>query len=464
MADTSTRFVISEPSADRHDAADVPLYVRNIVAALEARGTVYGQGLLSARPVSTGGSPGVQGRVYYATDTSALYYDFGTGWTQIGSIAFSGYGTLASRPTASTQPEGWFYYATDTKVLYQNEAGTWTQVSASAQYTTSVGDGVSTSYAINHNLGSQNVVVQVRQAASPFAIVHPDIQVTDANNVTLVFDLPPSSGQYSVTVLGGSTGAAAVSAHATTHLPNGSDALAWGTIHGRGTLAARPAAGATNSGLRYVATDVYGGTEYQSDGAAWNQISAPVNAVLGKYRKVTAKQVVNTVVETDLLNGEIIIAANAIGASGVLRLTLVGDMLNNTGAGQSFPRFALRLGAANTIIDTNVLINYGSSSIRNPWKLDATIANLGATNSQWTEFLWSTMAGDVGTTAVAPIVGNGYGYMPAPAGGVGPAWYHFCQATTIDTTIAQQLVFSVVNGVAHVNYDVTLRHALVEII
>jgi hypothetical protein len=87
MADTSTRFAISEPSADRSDAADVPLYIRNIVAGLEALGAQYGQGLLAARPVSTVGSPGKQGRFYFATDNSTLYYDAGTSWTAIGSTA-----------------------------------------------------------------------------------------------------------------------------------------------------------------------------------------------------------------------------------------------------------------------------------------------------------------------------------------------------------------------------------------
>lgn len=84
MADTSARFAIIEPSADRSDPADVPLYIRNIVAALEALGTIYGQGTLAARPVSTVGSPGKQGRFYFATDDGNLYYDTGTSWNVIG--------------------------------------------------------------------------------------------------------------------------------------------------------------------------------------------------------------------------------------------------------------------------------------------------------------------------------------------------------------------------------------------
>jgi len=42
----------------------------------------------------------------------------------------------------------------------------------------------------------------------------------------------------------------------------------------RGTFASRPAAGSTNSGLYYLATDNNGGTVYQSTGSAWVQVAA----------------------------------------------------------------------------------------------------------------------------------------------------------------------------------------------
>jgi hypothetical protein len=41
---------------------------------------MYGQGVIASRPISTSGSPGIQGRVYYATDQLIWYYDYGTGW------------------------------------------------------------------------------------------------------------------------------------------------------------------------------------------------------------------------------------------------------------------------------------------------------------------------------------------------------------------------------------------------
>lgn len=68
-----------------------------------------------------------------------------------------------------------------------------------------------------------------------------------------------------------------VATHASTHLPAGTDPLLFGTvagIHGVGTLAGRPAAGAANNGLLYFATDVAtGGRLFRSDGTAWVPIS-----------------------------------------------------------------------------------------------------------------------------------------------------------------------------------------------
>ena len=41
------------------------------------------QGSFASRPTSTPGSPGKEGRYYFATDTEKLYRDHGTGWTEI---------------------------------------------------------------------------------------------------------------------------------------------------------------------------------------------------------------------------------------------------------------------------------------------------------------------------------------------------------------------------------------------
>lgn len=94
MSDTTSRYGIVEPSADRSDAADVPYYIRQAVAAIE-RSVMFGQGTLAARPVSTSGSPGIQGRIYATTDETPrqVYYDYGTGWFQVGALAAGAVGT-----------------------------------------------------------------------------------------------------------------------------------------------------------------------------------------------------------------------------------------------------------------------------------------------------------------------------------------------------------------------------------
>jgi hypothetical protein len=62
--------------------------------------------------------------------------------------------------------------------------------------------GSSTSYTVTHNLGTRDVTVQVRETATPYAKVEPDIAMTTTNAVTISFATAPSSLQYTVTVIG----------------------------------------------------------------------------------------------------------------------------------------------------------------------------------------------------------------------------------------------------------------------
>lgn len=202
-------------------------------------------------------------------------------WSQLGGSPISR-GAFGAMPAPSATNVNTIYLATDQNggTAYYSDGTTWTQlaagVSSTSSFTQVVGDGATTSFAIAHNLGTQNVIVQVRQNAAPFSLVEPEIQVTNNNSVTVVFDTAPTAGQYAVTVIGGIIGAANTpAAHASSHAAGGSDSLPWGTIHGMGTFAAMPPAAAVNSGYRYYATDFQGGTEFQSNGVAWIQIGSP---------------------------------------------------------------------------------------------------------------------------------------------------------------------------------------------
>jgi len=70
-------------------------------------------------------------------------------------------------------------------------------------YAASFGDGVSTTFTINHNLGTRDVVVQVYYNSGSYQQAEFDVQHTDANNVTInVNGLTPSSNQFRVVIHG----------------------------------------------------------------------------------------------------------------------------------------------------------------------------------------------------------------------------------------------------------------------
>lgn len=69
------------------------------------------------------------------------------------------------------------------------------------KFAANVGNGALTSIAVNHNLGTRDVTVDVHDAAT-FEKVYPDIVKTDANNVTLTFAVAPASAAYRCVVVG----------------------------------------------------------------------------------------------------------------------------------------------------------------------------------------------------------------------------------------------------------------------
>lgn len=121
------------------------------------------------------------------------------------SISFSQNGT-GSVPDATTSLKGKVELATDAEtiaktatnvVVTPSNLATFTQ-----KYSASVGNGSDTSLTVNHALGTKDVNVMVYDNSSPYAQVFPDVQMTDTNNVTLVFTVAPTSNQYRCVVIG----------------------------------------------------------------------------------------------------------------------------------------------------------------------------------------------------------------------------------------------------------------------
>lgn len=105
--------------------------------------------------------------------------------------------------------------ATDGQVLTADGAGgaAWEDVAAgNAAYSESIGDGSATSFAVAHNLGTTDVVVQLwdQSGTDPVEATADasSIEATDANTVTVTFGSAPSTDQYRVVILadGGSGG------------------------------------------------------------------------------------------------------------------------------------------------------------------------------------------------------------------------------------------------------------------
>jgi hypothetical protein len=70
------------------------------------------------------------------------------------------------------------------------------------KYTTAIGDGTTTAIVVTHNLNTQDVIMGVKSATTPFGTVECDMAATSANTVTFTFASAPTTGQFRATVIG----------------------------------------------------------------------------------------------------------------------------------------------------------------------------------------------------------------------------------------------------------------------
>lgn len=67
-------------------------------------------------------------------------------------------------------------------------------------FVTTIGNGSATSIVVTHNLGTQDVAVDVYRVASPFDTVYMDVERTTTNTATLKFASAPATNEYRVVV------------------------------------------------------------------------------------------------------------------------------------------------------------------------------------------------------------------------------------------------------------------------
>jgi len=186
-----------------------------------------------------------------------------------------------------------------------------------------------------------------------------------------------------------------------------------------------------------------------------------------RYRKTSAKTVNTSTSATDLLNGEITVAAGVMGSNGLLRLTAWGDQLQNSGGAAAPQRFQLVFGGT-TLLDTSTGGSSAANASRGSWRIVAEILNLGAVNSQMSSLqVHLTTRGNVNSSETVVGFATGEGSYQGVVGGADGITYlgHGVNpSTSVDTSAAKALVLNVINGSASASYETKLLGAVVEII
>ena len=96
----------------------------------------------------------------------------------------------------------------DVEILWNETSDNWTVTNDGSNYHAITRkyietlNSAATSYTVTHNLGTSDVLVQVSQAASPYAKVETDVELTSSSAVTIKFAVAPASGEYKVVVIG----------------------------------------------------------------------------------------------------------------------------------------------------------------------------------------------------------------------------------------------------------------------
>lgn len=99
---------------------------------------------------------------------------------------------------SNTTTSGGIIFADGT---FQSTAGGSSGPSSLTSYSVNIGNGVSNSITVTHNLNINNFFISVREISSGY-IVYPDVKKNDANSLTIEFVTAPTSNQYAIIVIG----------------------------------------------------------------------------------------------------------------------------------------------------------------------------------------------------------------------------------------------------------------------
>ncbi|MEI6795239.1 MAG: hypothetical protein WCK39_00090 [Methanomassiliicoccales archaeon] len=121
----------------------------------------------------------------------------------LGNVTNESKATMFTNPTFTGTVTGVTPAAANNTTLVATTAWCTTEYGArTKKYAVDMGNGALTSFTITHSLNNLDVMVMVKDNASPYALVYPDIEVATVNTVTVKFTIAPTSNQYRCVVIG----------------------------------------------------------------------------------------------------------------------------------------------------------------------------------------------------------------------------------------------------------------------
>lgn len=229
--DAGGRLTWSSGSA----TGDVNLYRYdiNVLKTDDAFQAVGGVTTLTTAGIPTASSP--DGTIAVDTDNDVFYYRSGGEWLQVSSGA--SVVISATEPVGATSGDLWFN--SSNLVLYILNGATWVSVSGSLTlgelddvsisglesghilkydgtnwvndladsgynaHTELIGDGVTSDIVVTHNFNTRDIVVQCRNAESPYESIEVGWEATSLNTVTLKFATPPQVNSIRANIYAG---------------------------------------------------------------------------------------------------------------------------------------------------------------------------------------------------------------------------------------------------------------------
>lgn len=188
------------------------------------------------------------------------------------------------------------------------------------------------------------------------------------------------------------------------------------------------------------------------DKPEWATQSSPTISHSVLDRGTADNTIVNTVTKTALYSYSL--GAGVLSTNKMVRVTMIGDMLNNSGSTQSY-NLHLDWGTT-TDLWSNTVTAIGNDADRTVWWGQILIAAKGSTSSQWVQGWWNHSTPDTGS-ANPGLGGIGAAVTPPEASSSfgAPASENSAGALTVSLNLTM--------AAAHASFEFVRRYAIVEL-